>query len=75
MQKDRTLREEDLGRGNWPLVRWALELVAEWAWKRLAVVEYELDLRNKNGHLERKDELEPKGSKELNTRLLADRLT
>lgn len=35
----------------------------------------ELGLKNKNGHLGREDELEPKGSREWNTRLLADRLT
>lgn len=71
MQKNRTLSEGDLSRENWSLVL----IVAEWLRKRLKVVGYELGLKNKNGHLGREDELEPKGSREWNTRLLADRLT
>lgn len=71
MQKNRTLSEGDLSRENWSLVL----IVAEWLRKRLKVVGYELSLKNKNGHLGREDELETKGSREWNTRLLADRLT
>lgn len=43
--------------------------------KGLKVVGYELGLKNKNGHLGREEELEPKGSREWSSRLLADRLT
>lgn len=71
MQKNRTLSEGDMSRENWS---WVL-IVAEWLRKRLKVVGYELGLKNKNGRLGREDELETKGSREWNTRLLADRLT
>lgn len=71
MQKNGTLSEGDLSRENWPLVL----IVAEWLRKRLEVVGYELGLKNKNGHLGREEELEPKGSREWKSSLLADRLT
>lgn len=36
---------------------------------------YELDFKDKNGHLKRRDELDAKGSREWNTMLLEDRPT